>query len=402
MNKTLQKNIFWTVFSRFGSQLLMIVSNVLLARYLGVIGFGEYAFISAVVMIGNAASTFGTDMVLIRKISSRQNYSDLGNALLMQLLISIVFIIGIFVFYSIFPIASSLLIYSFSLIPLAFFTVFTIALRGAQEMQSFSMLHFLSAVFQLLAVLLLIFWKGNVVQLAIFLLVAQVLASLFGYGLCVLQIEKFLSRWRFSWNGILLLFRESARMALIGTLRLVYEKLATSLLPLLSGVQMTGLFSASVRVMDAARLGHMSALTAIYPEMARDEKFAVRRTGFGLLFFAAGFISLTIFLFAHQIVFVLFGDPFISAVPSLRILTWILIPYFVVSYYSLLFVAIEMEKPVLFALIASLLLMITLLITLIPLYGLRGAAMALLFAELFHAIFLWLQWRSYAFPKSSK
>jgi O-antigen/teichoic acid export membrane protein len=165
---------------------------------------------------------------------------------------------------------------------------------------------------------------------------------------------------------------------------------------------MTGLFSASVRVMDAARLGHMSALTAIYPEMARDEKFAVRRTGFGLLFFAAGFISLTIFLFAHQIVFVLFGDPFISAVPSLRILTWILIPYFVVSYYSLLFVAIEMEKTVLFALIASLLLMITLLITLIPLYGLRGAAMALLFAEFFHAIFLWLQWRSYAFPKSSK
>lgn len=402
MNKILQKNIFWTVFSRFGSQILLIVSNVLLARYLGAVGFGEYAFISAVVMIGNAASTFGTDMVLIRKISSRQNYSDLGSALILQLLISLTYIAGVFVFYSIFPIASSLLIYSFSLIPLAFFTVFTIALRGAQEMQSFSILHFISAIFQLLAVLFLFFWKGAVLQLVVFLLIAQILAALLGYVLCILRIEKFLSRWSFSWNGTLILFRESSSMAVIGTLRLVYEKLAISLLPLLSGVQMTGLFSASVRVMDAARLGHMSALTAIYPEMARDEKFAVRRTGFGLLLFAAGFISLAIFLFASQIVFVLFGDQFISAAQSLRILSWILIPYFVVSYYSLLFVAIEMEKPVLFALIASLLLMITLLITLFPLYELRGAAIALLSAEFFHAIFLWLQWRSYAFPKSSK
>lgn len=402
MNKTLQKNIFWTVFSRFGSQILAIASNVLLARYLGAVGFGEYAFISAVVMIGNAASTFGTDMVLIRKISSRRNYSDLGSALLMQLLISLVFIIGIFVFYFIFPVTSSLLIYSFSLIPLAFFTVFTIALRGSQQMQTFSMLHFLSAIFQFFAVLLLIFEQGNVVQLALFLVIAQILVSLSGLALCVLQIEKFPSHWRFSWNGILLLFRESSRMAVIGTLRLVYEKLAISLLPLLSGVQMTGLFSASVRVMDAARLGHMSALTAIYPEMAKDGKFVARRTGFGLLLFAAGFISLTIFLFAPQIVFVLFGDQFASAAHSLRILAWILMPYFVVSYYSLLFVAIEMEKPVLLALIASLLLMITLLITLVPFYGLRGAAISLLSAEFFHAAFLWLQWRSYAFPKSSQ
>jgi O-antigen/teichoic acid export membrane protein len=402
MNRTLQKNIFWTMFSRFGSQILAITSNVLLARYLGAVGFGVYAFISAIVMIGNAASTFGTDMVLIRRISSRRNYSDLGSALVMQLLISLIFIIGVFVFYSIFPVTSSLLIYSFVLIPLAFFTVFTITLRGAQEMQSFSILHFLSTIFHLLAVLLLILKNGDIVQLVTFLLIAQVMVSLLGFILCTARIDKFISHWKFSWNGVLLLFRESSQMAVIGTLRLAYEKLAISLLPLLSGVQMTGLFSASMRVMDAAKLGHLSALTAIYPEMARDGKFVTRRTGFDMLLVAAGIISLIIFLFAKQIILILFGDQFISSVQSLHILAWILIPYFVVSYHSLLFVAIEVEKPVLFALIASLLLMITLLITLIPFYGLRGAAIALLSAELFHAIFLWLQWRSYAFPKSSK
>jgi O-antigen/teichoic acid export membrane protein len=84
MNRILQKNILWTVFSRFGSQLLAVISSLMLARYLGSAGFGEYAFISAIVMIGNALSTFGTDMVLIRRISSRQDYADLSSALVIQ------------------------------------------------------------------------------------------------------------------------------------------------------------------------------------------------------------------------------------------------------------------------------------------------------------------------------
>lgn len=77
-----------------------------------------------------------------------------------------------------------------------------------------------------------------------------------------------------------------------------------------------------------------------------------------------------------------------------------LIPNFFVLYYSLAFVAQEVERPVLRSLVASLLLMLILLVTLSPLYGLRGAAFALLSAESFQALLLWLQWRAHAFSKS--
>ncbi len=402
MNSSLQKNVFWTVVSRYGSQVLAVVSSLILARHLNTDGFGEYAFISAIVMIGNAISTYGTDMVLIRRIAARGDYSDLAAALVIQLLISFIFIAAIFLFYSIFPLTFSLLIYGFALIPLSFFTIFSIALRGAQDMQAFSLLHFSSAFLQLLAVILLVLQKGNVTQLVVLLLVVQVLSSAIGLWLCTARIGNFFPRWKFSWPRIPLLLRASSQMALIGTLRLVYEKLAISLLPILSGVTMTGLFSASVRVMDAAKLGHMSALTALYPEMAVDRKFMTQRTGFGLLLLAAALLSLMIFLFAGSIVSLLFGDPFASAVDSLRILAWILIPYFLTSYYSLAFVALELERPVLTSLVGGLLLMLGLLLQLNPLYGLRGAAAALLSAEILQAALLWFQWRSYAFPKRSK
>ena len=51
---SLLKNIGWTVVSRIGTQGIAVLSNVLLARYLGRDGFGEYAFISSILLIGNA------------------------------------------------------------------------------------------------------------------------------------------------------------------------------------------------------------------------------------------------------------------------------------------------------------------------------------------------------------
>lgn len=400
MNRALQTNILWTVVSRFGSQILAAISSLILARYLGSSGFGEYAFISAVVMIGNALSTFGTDMVLIRRISSDNDYSDLSTTLAIQLLISCLFIAGVFVFYSFLPVTPSLLIYAFALIPLAFFTVFTTALRGAQEMRMFSLLNFWAAFFQMIAAFVLIFQKQDVSHLSLLLIGTQTLAALLGFLLCFLRIENFLGHWQFSLKRVLPLLRSSFQMALIGTFRLLYEKLALTLLPILAGVNVTGLFSASLRVTNVANLGHASALTAIYPEMARDKKFTAHRTGLVLLLFTAACISLVLFLFSPQIILFLFGDQFMESISSLRILSWILIPNFFVLYYSLAFVAQEVERPVLRSLVTSLLLMLILLVTLSPLYGLRGAAFALLSAESFQALMLWLQWRTHAFSKS--
>jgi O-antigen/teichoic acid export membrane protein len=400
----LGKNILWAVISRFGIQVVGVISNLVLARYLGSLGFGEYAFITAVVLIGNALSTFGTDMVLIRKISSTQDYSDLTVALMLQLSISFIFIAVIFSLSSFLPAQNSLKIYIFSLIPLSFFTVFTIALRGAQYMGSFSLLHFFVAIFQLIAVFIVATLNAEIVQLAGLLLTIQFVAAFFGFVLCSRQLDGFRLDLNFDWNKMLLLLTSSRRMAIIGTLRLVYEKLAVTMLPLLTSISITGLFSASARVVDASKLGHMSALLAIFPEMAReyssDGSFSTRmKRNYNLLFFAASLVSLILFLFAKPIIYILFGSEFTGSAHALQITAWTILPYFVVNYYSLGFVALQAEMPVLITSITSIVILAALLILWSPLYGLRGAASAVLCAEIFQAIFLWLQWRRYAFSK---
>ena len=400
----LGKNILWTVSSRFGAQVILAVSHLLLARYLGSSGFGEYAFISAIVFVGNALSTFGTDMILIRRISATKDYSDLPAALVVQLLISLLYIAVVFVSSPVLPVASHpLRIYILALIPLSLFTVSTVALRGAQCMGSFSVLHFLVACLQLFSVFMLMAVKGGIEQLVALSLAVQTVGAMLGLSFCLSRIEGFFVFSRFAWNRIPRLITASAQVALIGTLRLIYEKLATLFLPWLTGIHTTGLFSASFRVLDAAKLGHMAALTAMYPEMTREKNFTKSiQKGYNLLLLASFLFSILLYLLAEPIIGLLFGERFSSSTISLKILAWVLIPYFIVTYYSLAFVAVEVERPALVSLMVALAVLVIFLFQWSPLYGLPGAAFAVLFAESIQAVLLWLQWRQHAFSKRSR
>jgi O-antigen/teichoic acid export membrane protein len=157
-----------------------------------------------------------------------------------------------------------------------------------------------------------------------------------------------------------------------------------------------------LRVLDAAKLGHMSALTAMYPEMAREKSFPKSiEKGYGLLLLTSFLFSVLLYLLAEPVIRLLFGEEFSSSAISLKILAWVIIPYFIVSYYSLAFVAVEIERPVLVSLTVSLAILVSLLYWWSPLYGLQGAAFAVLCAESIQAILLLFQWRQHAFSKRS-
>jgi O-antigen/teichoic acid export membrane protein len=385
----LLKNIGWAVFSRIGTQGIAVLSNVLLARYLERDGFGEYAFISSILMIGNAFTTFGTDMILIRTLASEDNSFSLADGLLLQLFLSLLYTIVVFAVGLFVPVPSSLKIYIFALFPLAFFTISNIGLRARQEMKKLSLLQFLAALLQLLAVLFLRILHAGINAFAVLMLIVQLTTALIAF---TFYSSRFMN-WHFSFLRTLALLKASAHMAMIGTLRLVYEKIAIAILPILAGLSMTGIFSVSSRLTEAGKLGHLSVFTAMYPEMARDADFSKKMKGVCLLLGAAFLISIFIFIFAEAIIRFLFGVEFLLSVQPLQIMVWGIIPYVLVTYTSLGLVALGFEKPVLSSLFAALAVLLVSLIGFTPVFGVRGVAAAVLFAEIIHAALLWYQWR---------
>src|SRR5512140_2768818 len=93
MKNQLRKNSLWLLASRVGTQALMVLFTILLAQRLGSAGFGEYAFLAATIFIGNMLTTFGTDILLMREIASRRDFSQLPAALLLQLGLSALFVV---------------------------------------------------------------------------------------------------------------------------------------------------------------------------------------------------------------------------------------------------------------------------------------------------------------------
>jgi O-antigen/teichoic acid export membrane protein len=153
----LGKNALWLFASRLATQATTVLFTVFVARQLGSASFGVYAFLSAVLFIGNMLTTFGTDMLLMREIAARRALSLLPAAMLLQLGLSLLFILIVGTGAPLFPNQSAISvmavrIYTLSLIPLAFYTVFTIALRGTENMGLYALLGFASAALQLIGI----------------------------------------------------------------------------------------------------------------------------------------------------------------------------------------------------------------------------------------------------------
>ena len=269
--RRLAKNSLWMVISRFGAQGLAAVFTILIARRLGSAGFGAYAFIAAIIFIGNALTTFGTDMLIIREIAAQNDMSRLPASLALQLILSILIIVSAWLFGASIPNQSvetitALKIYSLSLIPLAFFTVFTIALRGKQRMDAYMLLNLTIAALQIAVVLLP---KFNLITLSVFLLSIQMLAALLAGAICFQMLPGFWRIWGFHLENTWAVVKAAAPIALLVLLGMAYQKLSIILLSAMGGPVETGIYSAAARVVEASKMVHLAVFAALYPALAQ-------------------------------------------------------------------------------------------------------------------------------------
>jgi O-antigen/teichoic acid export membrane protein len=395
--KALTKNSLWLFIARLGTQGAMVLFTIILARRLGSVGFGEYAFISAIIFVANMLTTFGTDMSVIREIAARENLSQLPAALLIQLVISLILIILIWFSAPFFPNQGpesilALRVYTFALIPLSFFTVFTTALRGKQQMDAYTWLNLTGSFFQLALMFFFIKSNTSIVILATLLLVSQVSVAMIGAIICGYQIHGFWHDWKISAKDISILLSASSPLALLTIIGMAYQKLSVMMVSMMSGPFMTGLFTVSQRAVEATKTGHIAIFTALYPAMAQDKKESFHLPWI-LLLVGAGIGAVTLSLLAGPVVRNLFGAEYAASVPALQILAWILIPYTVSTFLTLKFIALKKEMPVLRASFTSLIILISLNLYWIPRASLIGASSSALGAEMIQAILLLMQWR---------
>jgi len=184
----------------------------------------------------------------------------------------------------------------------------------------------------------------------------------------------------------------SAPLALLTVIAMFYQRLSVTMISVMNGPAMTGLFSASQRTIEGAKTGHAAIFTALYPAMAQNKSQPFHLTWIVLLV-SAGCEAIVLSALAKPIVQILFGAEYEASIPALQVLAWILLPYTVSTFLTLRFVACKNEKPILRASLASLFLLVALNTYWIPRTGLVGASWSALMAETVQAGLLIAQWR---------
>jgi O-antigen/teichoic acid export membrane protein len=394
----LSKNSVWLMLSRFLSQGLAVVFTVLLAHRLGVASFGGFAFITAIIFVSNALTTFGTDMLLIREIAARDDFSRLPAALLVQLALSFLFIALVWLAAPFISNQSdetirALQIYSFALIPLAFFSICTTALRGKQRMDAYMLLNLFAAA---LPMGMLFLRSFSLVEIAVFLVGVQIALAIFAGVLCAIVVPGFWIVWRLPVPSLSVLIKDSAWIASLAVLGMIYQRLNIYLLATLHGPLDTAMFSAAARVVEASKGIHLAVFAALYPAMAQAQTDLVHhpkltrtfQISWKILLSGAGLASLFLVIFARPIVSILFGDEFSGAAGVLGILAWVLIPFTINSYLTLTFLVSNREKIVGGALAASLIGLLILNLWWIPAYGVEGSAWAMVWVESMQSVVL--------------
>ncbi len=388
----------------------MMIFVIIVARYLGERGLGQYAFISSVVFLGNVLTTFGMDTFLIREIG-RLRHTDtpvIPAALVIQLVLATGYLLLVQVGSGLLPrqlpeTIVALRWYSLALWPLAFTTIFSAILRAYERMDLYWWLQGGTAVFQTIGTFFLLTQGGKLFSLIIFLLITQSVSALLAGWLCVHYLPNFHFRLHIQGAPLRQIWRAGWVLAWLAVLALIYQRLGVFVLALTAGEAETGWFTAATRLADALKLLPYAFFGALFPVMSRaayktDSDFSPRlyRLAFVALLFVTLVLAGGITWLAAPLVDWLFGAGYEPSIPLVRTLVWSVPPFLFSLRYSFELVATGKEQMALRAMIWTLGITAVFFLTFTFLFGLTGAGWAVVLGETAQALILWQFWTKIA------
>lgn len=391
----LSLNSFWLLVARVASQALTVLFTLAIARSLGEADFGRFAFISAIVFIGNVFSTFGLDTLIIREVAMTRAAADekisqmIYAALALQLLLSLLYIALAWSLGWRFTAepsgAAALRVAVLALIPLAFSTIYSAVLRGHEKMAAYMAFSVITAAASGLGALILYWRGGSLLGAAWIVLIAQTTGAVAAFGLARRTIPQLPPRRsRPDRTMLARVGRGGAMLAALMVLAVFYQRLGVILLSLLEGDAATGLYSAAAKVLEVLKMLPGAVFGALLPMMAAGPRATTRRSyrqAVTMLLGAGIVLAVLTAVFAEPLIILLFGTDFAAAVTPLRVMAASL-PLTVLAF-TLSFDLIVQKKERIAVLATLLALLIAGVITsgLISRWSLTGAAVALPLCE---------------------
>ena len=380
------------VYGKNGFQAIVsLISVAILARYLDLTTFGQYAFIVAFVEIFKVISTMGINTILTREVAKNKEgalrlYSS---ALAIQGILSVI-TFGI-IAISINVISSSDIVIKatylcaiaviFEFIGKTFSSVF----QAFERMEFDTYKTFLSQGIFLLGIIAVAKFNLGLIGIFYALILAGCIDAIFGFFVVQSAFVKFQPKGNLT--EVWFLAKEAIPLGFKRVMRRIGFRIDTLILAAFKSSAEVGLFHGVYKMVQALQFLAEGALQAIFPIFSRH--YGTSHGSFDLAyeksfkFLSIIGVPIAIFLsfFSHEIIMLVLGKKFIAAVSALQILSWMIAFMFLSNLMENVLVA--GGKQSICTLVTGVALAINLILDLllIPRWSFTGASIATLITE---------------------
>ncbi len=376
-----------------GGILASVLSGILVLRYLGDVGFGEYSAVVAVVAIVGGLTEAGISTIALREFAAIRDAAarnrameDLLGLRLVTGLVAIALAVAISAIAGYrAPLVLGTLVAAAGLLLNLLQSLLAAVLQSELKFGWSTAIDLGRQLATAAALIALVLLDASVIVL----LGASIPVGIVALGVTGRLIRGALSlRPAFHpgrWGPLL---RETAIFALAVAINSLYFRITLVLMSVVATGAQTGYFAISLRMIEVLIGVPAMLFGAIFPVIARAvgsdrPRFAratVRMFELGMI--VGAFLAMCVVLAAPFLVEILTGSPDHPSVPVLRIQAAGLLLTFVASATGYPLLSLRANRSLLVANLGSLVVAVALTLLLAPAYGAQGAAVAAVGAEL--------------------
>jgi O-antigen/teichoic acid export membrane protein len=312
--------------------LLSFVLTVYIARILGDVTYGKYAFAIVYTGLFSILINLGMDVIIVREVARDKSKASkyLGNIMVMRLILSVIAfaLIAVVINLMNYPRDTITIVYIFgaSHIFSALAVVFRVTFRAFESMEYEALVNILVRVIITSVGLAILFRGFGLIALAYVFLGGSIINLVLSFLICARKfarpkLEIDLDFWKKTVK-IALPFSFSNVFAM------VYARIDTVMLSVMKGDAVVGWYTAAYHLVLGFEPVVMLFMTALFPVMSRlfvsskDSLNMVYERSFKYLVMLGLPVSVGGMLLAPRIILFIFGEQFANSIIALQILIW--------------------------------------------------------------------------------
>lgn len=388
--KRIVKNTGYLFISRILTKVISFFILLYIANSLGPANFGKYSFAFAFVYFFSFIPDLGINQILVREAAKDEKIMDklIGNATIVKLLLSIIAFLLCCLTISItdYPLSTKKAVFIAAIGLLATsLTGFAIVYQVKLRMDYTILFSVTDRLFLLLSVLFLA-WRNPSLNLFIG---ATVAADIINYILMAIFSKHFLiPKFKIDYSLVKKIMLETLPIAISSVFVMIYFRIDTVMLSLLTNDTEVGYYSAAYRLTEALTFIPSILITSTYPIMSKyfkekNEAFIYIYVKSFKILFALGLIIGTVVTFlSENIILKIYGPEYYGSVTALQILIWATSVMFVNQIVISTYVSSGNQNIMAKMSFVAAVFNIGLNLLLIPSYSYIGASIATFFTEL--------------------